>query len=356
MKKFILSAACVATGLLSISCAKQTSSGPNDANKRYFDAWLQVNGIDVAPSGLGIYIVEDIPGDGVSITDEGFALADYTTYDLEGNVSTTTYAEVAQQIGTYKESDYYGPKFITTFEGTIYAGVYDMLKDMKVGGRRRVVIPSWLMTFKSYDSPADYLANPTSASDVIYDLTLRDFTETVNTWEIDSIGRFFNNDKIMIDGKPVSEIFAGTDVKKDTVEVNGFYYKQLKQPADTLKFRNDTTIYINYTGRTLDGRVFDTTLEKVAKDNNLYSSSKTYEPVSIKWPGKDEDYSKITMGSGGSSVITGFALTLWQMHAMEKGVGVFYSPLGYSNSGSGASIPGYAPLIFEIEIVEKPED
>jgi FKBP-type peptidyl-prolyl cis-trans isomerase len=40
---------------------------------------------------------------------------------------------------------------------------------------------------------------------------------------------------------------------------------------------------------------------------------------------------------------------------MEKGMGVFYSPLGYSFNGSGSSIPGYAPLIFEIEIVAKPK-
>jgi FKBP-type peptidyl-prolyl cis-trans isomerase len=61
------------------------------------------------------------------------------------------------------------------------------------------------------------------------------------------------------------------------------------------------------------------------------------------------------MGSDKSTIIEGFALTLWQMRAMEKGVGVFYSNLGYNYSGSGSSIPGYAPLIFEIELVEKPE-
>ena len=62
------------------------------------------------------------------------------------------------------------------------------------------------------------------------------------------------------------------------------------------------------------------------------------------------------MGSDKTTVIGGFALTLWQMRPMEKGVGVFYSNYGYQYSGSGSSIPGYAPLIFEIEIVEKPED
>ena len=72
----------------------------------------------------------------------------------------------------------------------------------------------------------------------------------------------------------------------------------------------------------------------------------------INW---GEEYTDITMGSNSSSVISGFALTLWQMKAMEKGVGVFYSDLGYGYSGSGSSIPGYAPLIFEIELVGKPE-
>ena len=62
------------------------------------------------------------------------------------------------------------------------------------------------------------------------------------------------------------------------------------------------------------------------------------------------------MGDDESAVIGGFALTLAQMHPMEKGIGVFTSDYGYSYSGSGSSIPPYASLIFEIEIVAKPED
>ena len=62
------------------------------------------------------------------------------------------------------------------------------------------------------------------------------------------------------------------------------------------------------------------------------------------------------MGTSSGSIILGFAKTLWEMKAMEKGVGVFYSSLGYGYSGSGSSIPAYAPLIFEIELVAKPEE
>jgi FKBP-type peptidyl-prolyl cis-trans isomerase len=61
------------------------------------------------------------------------------------------------------------------------------------------------------------------------------------------------------------------------------------------------------------------------------------------------------MGSGKSSVVSGFALTLWQMKAMEKGIGIFISDYGYAANGNGNSIPGFSPLIFEIELVAKPE-
>ena len=78
--------------------------------------------------------------------------------------------------------------------------------------------------------------------------------------------------------------------------------------------------------------------------------------MQINWINEDDEtYKDITMGSDSGSIIEGFALTLWQMKAMEKGVGIFYSPLGYNKAGSGDLIPGYAPLIFEIEIVAKPE-
>lgn len=360
MNKFISSLIyiCIIIGVT--GCAKTAATGPNDSDKRYLEAWMQLNWPGIDPSGLGIYILDDNPGTGKEVSSDGYALVDYRISTLEGEVTSYTDAEMARQLGTYSETTYYGPEFLTTFPTTIQAGLADGLVGTKVGTSRKILIPGWLMTYKQYDTAEDYLNPPKKdknetttsyMSPAIYEFTIRDYTEDMPKWEIDSIGRFFRNTSVLIGDKPSSEIFKGMTAA-DSVSY-GFYYKQLKAPENTEEFEKDTTLYINYTGKLLNGKVFDTTIEKIAIDNGLHSDSRTYEPMRINW---GEEYSDITMGSDKSTPIIGFAKTLWQMKSHEKGVGVFYSNIGYSHNGSGSGIPSYAPLIFEIEFVDKPEE
>ena len=125
---------------------------------------------------------------------------------------------------------------------------------MKEGGRKKIIIPSWLMTYKSYDTPEEYLENSSSGTDAIYDITIRNYTDSIYKYEISSIAEYF---------KENSDVF-GNMTARDSAKVYGFYYKQLKAPVDTTSFPKDTSIYINYTGKLLNGLVFDTTIEKVA--------------------------------------------------------------------------------------------
>ncbi len=343
MKKIIKTAAYLVLAGAAFACAKAVEAGPNEAEIRYFEAWMQVNHPDLQPTGLGIYVLEEEEGTGsVTVEGDGFAYVDYVITDLEGNITSYTDKYTAKKLGQYDTTTYYGPQVMTTIEQTLPAGLAEALVGMKEGGRKKVIIPSWLMTYSVFDSAEEYLANASTSESTIYDITVRNFTDSIPALEDRQIKDYmYKNQAVFNDWKqPVA----------DTV----FYYQQLRKPEEGAEaFSKDTTIYINYTGRLLNGLVFDTTDEKTAKDNGLYSSSRTYEPVQINW---GEKWSDITMGSSESDIIQGFALTLWQMRPMEKGIGIFYSPLGYSYSGSGRSIPGYAPLIFEIEIVAKPED
>lgn len=342
MKKIIKTIAYIVMAVAAASCARTVEPGANEASKRYFDAWMQIHHPDAKPTGLGIYVIEDEPGTGAVVTDDGFVYADYIVTDLEGNITSYTDRNTAKQLGKFDTTAFYGPKVITTMDNTIQAGLADAIVGMKVGGHKKVIIPSWLMTYSVYDTPEEYLNTSSSYSDAIYDITITDFTEDISKYEIERIGKYLTEHK---------EEYGNMTVA-DSLQY-GFYYKELVPPTDTTSFPTDTSIYINYTGRLLNGLVFDTTDERTAKDHNIYSSSRSYEPVKIKW---GEKYSDLKMGSSGSSVVSGFALTLWQMRAFEKGVGIFYSPLGYSYNGSGSSIPSYSPLVFEIEIVAEPED
>ncbi len=336
MKKLIKTFAYIAVAAAVIGCAKEASVGPNEANVRYFNSWMKINHPGLEPVGLGIYVLEEEKGTGTAVKEDGFVYADYIRTDLEGNISEYTDKHTAKQLGTYDTTYYYGPKVITTTKRTIPAGLFDAIKDMKVGGRKKVIIPSWLMSYYDYKTEQEYIDNTSNGSNTIYDITIREYADSIYKHEISLIEAYQASDPATLN-----------NWQSDTT---GFYYRQISEPADTSSFPKDTTVYINYTGRLLSGLIFDTTIEKVAKDNGIYSASRTYGPSEVSW---GEKWSDLKLGE--SSVISGFALTLWQMRAMEKGIGVFYSPLGYSYNGSGKSIPGYAPLIFEIEFVAKPE-
>lgn len=339
MKKIIKTIAYVVTALAAIGCAKEVQTGPNEANVRYFNAWIGLNHPGISPTGLGIYVLEEEEGTGAVVKEDGFIYADYIITDLEGNITASTDKETAKQLGTYDTTTYYGAQVLTTTKHTIYAGLADAVIGMKAGGRKKIIIPSWLMTYASYDTKEDYLKHSSTGTNTIYDITVRDYTDSIQLYEISQIEKYIKDNPQIFDSRMVND-------------TTGFYYQPLSKEISEEKFENDTTIYINYTGRLLNGLVFDTTIEKVAKDNGLYSSSREYGPTKINW---NENIDEITLGSSNSTTIDGFARTLLHMHPMEKGLGIFYSPLGYSFNGSGASIPGYAPLIFEIEIVPEPE-
>lgn len=334
------------------SCAKAVKEGTNEAEQRYFNAWVSINAPQAERVGRGIYVYPESVqnGTGTVVEKDGFAIVRYTCRDLDGNITGFTNRETAEQLGVYSPSAFYGADILTTTDGTIRAGTADAIIGMKVGSKKMYIVPSWLTSYANYATEAEYLSKESELGSTIYEMEIIDFTKNINNWELLQIDKCFQKHDFL-DGA-----FNGTHVKDSTSL--GFYFKMLNKVPSKKEFPKDTTIYINYTGSLLDtpeysnGLVFDTTIENVAKDNFIYSSSRKYSSASVKWA---ESHSEITLD--GSNVVPGFSKTLWEMANCgpgTKAVGVFYSPLGYSYDGNG-SIPAYAPLVFEIEIVEKEE-
>jgi FKBP-type peptidyl-prolyl cis-trans isomerase len=346
MKKVILYLSVASAVLFAAGCAKNVSEGPNTAQERFFNAWISTHHPDAEKAGRGIYILSTEASEyGAAVSNDGFAILKYKTTDLSGNITSYTDTTTAEQLGKFSHTTYYGPQVLTTTAETIRAGVFDGINGLRVGSRRTFVVPAWLMSYKNYGTEAEYLSQASENSNTIYDVEVVDFTTNINDWQFSQIARNVSR-KDFYNG-----IFEGTAMEDSTAY--GLYYKEIKKVAGKKEFPSDTTIYINYTGSLLNGLVFDTTIENVAKDHGLYSSGKSYEPSSVQWA---EKYTDIKLG--GNTVIEGFARTLWQMSGSAPGtkvVGVFYSGIGYGYSGSG-SIPAYAPLVFEIEIVEAPKN
>lgn len=349
-KTSCIAAAAVICTVAAFSCVKNAEVETNSAEKLYFESWMHVNYPDVQPSGNGIYIIEDIPGDGEkwakrdSIT---YAFVTYTMTGLDGTINSTNDEEVARQLGTYSKANFYGSAPWSISDDTCYEGVQEIIEGMRIGGKRKVIVPSWLMTYSRYATAEDYLKHGSDVNSTIYTISLNDRVEDIIKWQIDSIERY---NARHLEG--VDSTYYGNDT---TGLKYGFYYLVREaydgEDKDEFTMPNDTIVYINYTGRLLNGQVFDTTIKDTAKVHNIYDPSRTYAPVSITLA---ENYSDISMGSSASGLITGFQAALSMMKPMEKISTVFYSSLGYGSGGSGNKIPGYSPLRFDIELTEQP--
>ncbi|TZF85976.1 FKBP-type peptidylprolyl isomerase (plasmid) [Pedobacter sp. BS3] len=122
---------------------------------------------------------------------------------------------------------------------------------------------------------------------------------------------------------------------KPTVTASGLKYVVTKQGSGEKAAAGDT-VEVNYTGSFLTGKVFDTSIEEVAKKSGNFNQMRPYKPI------------KIPVGAGGS--IPGFDEGLMLFPKGTKATLILPSKLAYGQQGNQA-IPPYTPLIFDIEIV-----
>lgn len=96
-------------------------------------------------------------------------------------------------------------------------------------------------------------------------------------------------------------------------------------------------VKVKYTGRLMDGTVFDTSDEAIAKKNDIYDQRRTYEPY------------EFPVGMG--QVIPGWDEAILMLNAGTKAQLIIPSTLGYGPQQNGP-IPPFATLLFDVELVE----
>lgn len=329
--------------LIAVACSREATWNTGQKAQAYLTMYMEKYFPDAKPNEDGLYILAEKEGDGKAWhPDSSYVYATYTIRNLDGSISSSTQAEIAKQLGTFDPSNYYGPRFMAQGNGSSYTGL-DMLFDgMKVGGYRKAVIPSWLLNTSRLSSLQAYINACTTEAHLMYEVELYGQTDDIRRTEIDSLENFVRRHYNVGREKSIS-------YTQEAVEGTFYFFSDTTEFAGKPHFSRDTTLTINYTGYLLNGQAFDTTDEKIAKDNDIYYyTGKTYAPVSVTY---SSTITNIKMGS--STLISGFQGGLSQMVFVgQKAVFMFTSNLGYSNSGSGQSIPPYSPLMFVVEIVD----
>lgn len=126
-----------------------------------------------------------------------------------------------------------------------------------------------------------------------------------------------------------------------TLTASGLEYI-ISKPGNGPKPSAGDTVYVNYTGRLLNGKIFDTNDENTAKANKLFDiqrkMGKGYEPIHFP------------VGAG--QVIRGWDEGLQLLNKGSKAVFIIPSSIGYGERGAGRDIAPFSSLIFDVELVD----
>ena len=307
------------------SCAEDKSESNRSIQERILNAY--VNSADFKAKypdaefwESGIVMLEYTQGTGETLDSREAGYFEYTTQTLSGEHLNTTDEKLADTLGLFAHTNYYGPVLFETGYKTTFIGLEEVFVGMKEGAKAKFILPPWLT---KTDNEPDWGNNQS----LIYDVELKHVISNILEWEEDTMKAYANIH------------YPGLD----TLSSN-FYFKKLNDiPKDTIK---EGTLDVYYVGRLLDGWVFDTNIADTAKKYGIWSSENTYEPLEVTY---NDDLDAMLKDN---SLVTGFCMAVQEMGYGDKAFTMFGSKYGYDYDGKDPIGP-YQPLIFWLHILEK---
>jgi len=284
----------IGLAVLFSSCKKDYES-IQVVDERNIQDYITKNNITAIKDSSGFYYQITTPGTGADLVSSDSV---YYSFDFKH----ATNASIA------KSADYNVPTTLLGYTdrfslgGVSYAvtPVRLVMSKLKRGGAAKIIIPSSMIFGKNGNS----LLKVESNEIIVVDLNM--FAE-VHQWQIDErlINKFIGDNKLQMTKDPSRVRYAVSTPGTGTVAIN-----------------ENSTITVNYTGRLLDGTVFDT---------NVTGTFVTQLKALVKgWvltlPGKVTKGGKIRI--------------------------IMPSDLGYGVSPPNTAIPANACLDFDIEIVD----
>ena len=328
---------------LVVSCAKKEREDISGREQAVFDAWMEKYHPEAEklPSGMYIDWLVRNPS-GRKAENGNWLMTNFTRSFMDGTVFASNDPDIAEQLDyfTYKTHFYpkyfgYYPEYYTAKDYALLqnlaVGEVELLSMMREGERAKIYMPKNLGYPYSYGYEIGFSTGMVvdAFTSLQMDIELAKVVSDPVEYEKEQVEEYAENN-------------LGISNPENNYTVPGLYMKVTQPYGEGNTITEDTRVSVYYVGRFLDGFVFDTNIDTVAVNNNIYGVS-GYS--AIEFLPNDE-----------SDLVAGFTETVRHMKKGEWARTVFVSALGYGAEGqlaqslSETSIPPYTPLVFDIYV------
>jgi len=326
--------------LLVVSCAEKKSEDLTGVKDEAFHLWMAKYHPEAEElPELGIYI-QWLERSGLQqkLKIGEWMKIDYTGRLLNQNVFITRDSDIAKEVGLYENMTYYKPELRKFFPDesdeeyydymyNVPLGVIEMLRDkINLNDRVMIYMPPEKGYTHGYSAMTGYSSSSVAAdafSYVAMDVKLTEIIKDIEAYEKTQLSNYVINEMGL--------------TMADSIAKGMYRVKTLAIPTAPEISETDL-VSVFYTGRLVDGFIFDTNDENVAVENGIYS--------------KDNTYGYLSFYGTSSEFVSGFTKAILNMRYGEKATVIFSSDLGYGAAGtSDGKVPPYSPLIFDLYVL-----
>jgi FKBP-type peptidyl-prolyl cis-trans isomerase len=277
------------------------------AEPEKLNKYLAMNNITTKPLASGLYFIETKAGSGKSIAKGDMVKLNFTVSLIEGKQLFST----AQNGGPMPVE--YGKPFENK-------GLEEAVGMMKKGGTAKVIVPSSLAFG---EQGRGQMVAPYST--LLYDVEVVDIT-TKAAYEKEKADKQKKLDAEADKAKNGETSMLQKYLKDNNITTkptaSGLYYIEVKKGTGA-KAEKGKKVSVNYTGKLLNGNVFDSSIGKKPLEFVVGQSQVI--------PGWDEAFTMMQVGGKAKLIVP--------------------SKLGYGPQAMGDKIPAYSTLVFDVELV-----
>ena len=282
--KLLFTVAIMVAIVVSASCAKEITENSDAAEKKIVAAFLKIdqNNTWTIVNKDSVAVLMTGSGVGSGATDTSYVFVNISTYDIKGNYlsgyiygtstsgdgMSTNNETLAKQLGEYRQTYYYGSRLLSLNEAmmSVSRGLRAAITGKKVGDSFKVLVPSWASNYGQYSTSRQ------ASIPVIYDIEILQIIEDYDEYVLDQLQQY--SDSHYGGMGPIKV----KDEDDNETEVEGVYMAVIENGTGDV-LGDGERIGFNYTASLLNGFVFETSIEDVAREHRIYNSGKTYGTI-----------------------------------------------------------------------------